>query len=195
MSAANEEYPRRTGSAFPPVLDACCGGRMMWFNKADPRCLYVDKRCESFHVGPGPRDFYHVQPDQVCDFSALPFPDNTFAHVVFDPPHLVRQEPKGWMTRKYGVLNGDWREMLRKGFAECFRVLRPDGVLVFKWSDGNVKVREILALTPVLPLYGHKTTQHTNTHWIAFLKPNVRAVLLATRCGSPVSTSPLLAVH
>ena len=97
---------------------------------------------------------------------------NRFVEKAYGKDCVCTEEPKGWMTRKYGVLNGDWREMLRKGFAECFRVLRPEGVLVCKWSDGNVKVREILALTPVEPLYGHKTTEHTNTHWIAFLKPN-----------------------
>ena len=31
-----------TCADFPPVLDACCGSRAFWFDKADPRCLYVD---------------------------------------------------------------------------------------------------------------------------------------------------------
>lgn len=29
---------------FPPVLDACCGTRMMWFDKQDKRTIYIDKR-------------------------------------------------------------------------------------------------------------------------------------------------------
>jgi len=33
-------------------------------------------------------------------------------------------------------------------------------------------VREILALTPERPLYGHKSGKASKTHWIAFLKPN-----------------------
>ena len=171
MSAANEEYPRRTGSAFPPVLDACCGGRMMWFDPKDERALFVDKRCESFKVDRR-GDLFHVAPDMLCDFTDLPFPPESFAVVVFDPPHIVRKEARGWITRKYGVLNGDWRDMLRKGFAECFRVLRADGVLVFKWSDSNVPVSEILPLTPHKPLFGHKSGKAMNTHWIAFLKAN-----------------------
>ena len=28
------------------ILDACCGGRMMWFNKNHPNCLYIDIRKE-----------------------------------------------------------------------------------------------------------------------------------------------------
>ena len=25
---------------MPPILDPCCGSRMMWFNKQDQRCLF-----------------------------------------------------------------------------------------------------------------------------------------------------------
>ena len=40
---SDSEYAAPPGSAFPPVLDACCGSRMFWFDKADTRCLYVDE--------------------------------------------------------------------------------------------------------------------------------------------------------
>ena len=33
----------------PTVLDPCCGSRMMWFDKQDPRVLFGDQRTES-HV-------------------------------------------------------------------------------------------------------------------------------------------------
>lgn len=36
------------GSAFPPVLDACCGSRAFWFDKADSRAMFVDKRAGVF---------------------------------------------------------------------------------------------------------------------------------------------------
>ena len=29
-----------------------------------------------------------VDPDKICDVTALPFPDESFYLVVFDPPHL-----------------------------------------------------------------------------------------------------------
>lgn len=89
-----------------------------------------------------------IEPDMVGDFTALPWPDQTFALVVFDPPHLVRNGKKGWLALKYGKLEGDWREQLRQGFAECFRVLKNEGTLVFKWNENDVPVSEILALTP-----------------------------------------------
>ena len=31
---------------FPPVLDACCGSRMFWFDRKDTRATFVDKRRE-----------------------------------------------------------------------------------------------------------------------------------------------------
>lgn len=162
--------------SYPPVLDACCGSRMFWFNHTDQRCLYVDRRRER-HITPdssmknGEREIV-VDPDVLADFTALPFPDNTFAHVVFDPPHVQRNGDTSWILKKYGVLRGDWREMIRKGFAECFRVLRHEGVLVFKWCEIEVPLREILSLTPVLPLYGHRTGKRANTHWVSFIKPH-----------------------
>jgi len=90
--------------------------------------------------------------------------------VAFDPPHLVRAGPKSWLAAKYGKLSEDWREDLRQGFAECFRVLASDGVLVFKWNETQVKLREVLALTPHQPLFGNTSGKKAGTHWLVFMK-------------------------
>lgn len=37
---------------LPPVLDTCCGSRMFWFDKKDPRALFVDKRCVNYAIKP-----------------------------------------------------------------------------------------------------------------------------------------------
>ncbi|MEG1203554.1 MAG: SAM-dependent methyltransferase, partial [Comamonas sp.] len=76
---------------------------------------------------------------------------------------------------KYGKLGSDWREDMRQGFAECFRVLRPNGTLVFKWNETQIKVRELLALTPEKPLYGQVSGRTGMTHWLVFIKPMVQA--------------------
>lgn len=161
-----------------PVLDACCGSRMFWFDHSDPRAVFVDKRAES-HTLPdvsskgGSRELI-IAPDVQADFTALPFADATFAHVVFDPPHFERNGARSWVGLKYGTLEGDWQEMLRRGFAECFRVLKPEGTLVFKWCADEIPVSRILALTPERPLYGHKSGKQQKTHWITFIKLNTR---------------------
>lgn len=159
---------------LPLVLDACCGSRMMWFDKADPRALFIDKRRETHPIDIGTpgtkgRAPIVVDPDQIADFTAMPFHDESFYLVVFDPPHIEREEAKGVFTRKYGHLTGDWRGMLRKGFAECFRVLKPHGVLVFKWAESEHPVSEILKLTQHKPLFGHRSGKMT--HWCVFMKP------------------------
>lgn len=163
------------GGSVMKVLDPCCGSRMMWFNKNNPEAVFGDKRKE-IHLLKDRKYLrkLEINPDVVMDFTNIPFPDNTFAVVVFDPPHLQRAGEKSWLAKKYGVLGNEWREDFRKGFAECFRVLRPDGILIFKWSENQIPVKEILALTNVEPLIGHVSMKHkqnqTQTHWITFLK-------------------------
>lgn len=161
---------------LPPILDACCGPRMMWFDSADRRALFIDKRQEVV-----PRDWTKdgksagrkpaiVAPDIVADFTALPFPDESFYLVVLDPPHLglSRTGKSGKFRKLYGTLPTDWQAVLRAGFAECFRVLRPHGVLIFKWAENSIKLSAVLELTPHPPLFGHRTVR--STHWIAFMK-------------------------
>ena len=59
---------------------------------------------------------------------------------------------------------------LRRGFSECFRVLDPGGVLVFKWNETQVKVREILELVPQQPIFGQVSGRGHMTHWMVFMK-------------------------
>lgn len=153
----------------PRVLDPCCGSRMMWFNRQHPDVIYGDKRAESHVLCDGRQ--LHIQPDSVMDFRALPFADGSFHLVVFDPPHLKHAGQKSWLRAKYGVLEENWREDLRQGFAECFRVLASNGTLIFKWAEDQVKVREVLELTPYPPLFGHPTGRKGLTHWMVFMKP------------------------
>lgn len=158
------------------ILDPCCGTRMFWFDKNHPAAIFGDIRSETLtvldrsHRDDGTRTLT-VAPDQHMDFRALPFRDGTFRLVVFDPPHLLRAGASSWLRAKYGALNkATWRDDLRQGFAECFRVLADDGVLIFKWNETNIRVGEILALTPHQPLFGHPSGKRAGTHWICFMK-------------------------
>lgn len=172
VEALKQMEPAR--SADRPVLDVCCGSRMFWFDKHDPRAVFVDRRRESHTLADrsskgGSRELV-IDPDFQADFTALPFGDESFALVVFDPPHFERNGEKGWIALKYGTLGEGWREMIRAGFSECFRVLKPEGVLIFKWGADEIAVSQILSLTPERPLFGHKSGKQQKTHWIAFLK-------------------------
>lgn len=153
----------------PPVLDPASGSRMFYFDKEDERVLFGDIRSEQHVLSDGRA--LDVNPDAMTDFRDLPFPDNTFSVVIFDPPHLVSAGSQSWLAKKYGKLDPNtWRDDLRAGFSECFRVLKPSGVLIFKWAEVQVTVSQILELTDQKPLVGHKSGKQMNTHWITFLK-------------------------
>ena len=158
------------------VLDVCCGSRMFWFDKSDSRAIFVDKRCETWAADLGTestkgRTDIVINPDIIADFTNLPFQTNSFSLIVFDPPHIEQPEKTaGLLTKKYGSLTGDWREELRKGFAECFRVLKPNGTLIFKWNEVRIPIKEILKLTDQKPLFGHISGKKMQTHWVAFIK-------------------------
>ena len=149
------------------VLDVCCGSRMFYFNKTDPRVLFGDIRSETHTLCDGRT--LNITPDQIMDFRALPFADDSFQVVIFDPPHLRKAGVNAWLRKKYGILSDNWESDLRQGFAECFRVLAKGGVLVFKWNETQIKVAKILSLTPHKPLIGHKSGKRSDTHWILFL--------------------------
>lgn len=157
------------------VLDVACGTRACWFDKNDSRAIFGDIRNETItvtdrtHKEDGTREI-RVAPDVLLDFRNLNFPDETFRLVLFDPPHLLRAGPASWMKAKYGLLDPTaWREDLRQGFNECFRGLKPGGVLIFKWSETQVPLADALALTPNAPLFGHNT--RNTTHWVTFIRP------------------------
>lgn len=153
------------------ILDATCGSRSIWFDKHNPKTLYVDKRCETLsRIWSGSERTCDVSPDIVVVVTALPFEDNSFWHVVFDPTHLLHIGETAWLRKKYGKLPDDWRPLIRDGFKECMRVLKPNGTLIFKWCEFDIPTREIIKAIGVEPLYGHRSGKKSQTHWLAFVK-------------------------
>jgi len=150
------------------ILDACCGSRMMWFDKENPTTIYADKRTES-HVLCDGRTL-DIRPDVEMDFTDMPFEDNTFNLVVLDPPHMKKLGKNTWMAQKYGVLLPTWETDLRCGVNECMRVLKPNGVLIFKWNEVQIKLNQVLAVIDHKPLFGHTTGKHGRTIWLTFMK-------------------------
>lgn len=146
---------------------------MFWFDQSNSNVLFVDKRrVEPRIVGKGKQGrMRKVMPDEVMDFRHLDLESDRFSLVVFDPPHLHSLGENSFMAETYGRLDrSTWRDDLTKGFSECFRVLKPDGVLVFKWNEYDIPLKEVLSLTPVKPLFGHHSGKTSKTHWVCFMK-------------------------
>lgn len=150
------------------ILDACCGSRMFWFDRENENVIFNDIRNED-HILCDGREL-HINSDTQQDFTDMDFPDGRFNLVVFDPPHLNSLGKSSWMAKKYGVLSYDGLDMIRRGFEECWRVLAENGVLIFKWSDVDIKVLDVLKLFPEKPLFGHRTMINNRTIWLCFMK-------------------------
>lgn len=147
------------------ILDCTCGSRMFWFNKENPRTIFMDIRkvedilCDNREL--------HINPDIIGDFRDIPFNDNEFYLVVFDPPHLIKAGDKSWLAKKYGILSNNWKLDIKQGFDECMRVLKPNGTLIFKWNEEQVNLTEILKVIKYKPLFGNRRSK---THWLVFMK-------------------------
>lgn len=157
------------------ILDVTCGSRTIWFNKHHPAAVYCDKRRinESSRWKSGDEvseRFNVIDPDVLCDFTDLPFPDNSFRLVVFDPPHLVRINENAWLAKKYGKLDDNWPQILHDGFLECMRVLKPDGVLIFKWAESDIPAEKVWKAIGDKPLFGHHSGKKSRTFWGCFMK-------------------------
>ncbi len=151
------------------ILDACCGGKMFWFDQKNPAVAYVDKRIVKRHEFWQGR-FIEVRPDTVADFANLPYADRSFKLVVFDPPHLRDVGETSRLALKYGRLLVGWEAMIHDGFRECIRVLDEYGVLIFKWSEVQIPVSRILDVIDAKPLFGHRSGKASKTHWMCFMK-------------------------
>lgn len=156
------------------ILDATCGSRSIWFDKNHPLAIYFDRRDVEYEetFGTTPRTRHTIiHPDVVGDFTDLPFEDNTFSLVVFDPPHRWGLKDS-WFLKRYGTYDTE-EEMLdniSRGFAECMRVLKPDGVLIFKWSEVQIPTPNIIKAIGHQPLFGRRSGKKSNTNWLCFMK-------------------------
>lgn len=160
------------------VLDACCGGRMMWLNKHHPNAVYIDvRKAQKGHIQNGYNPNHEVNPDVVMDFRDLKFADKSFKLVVFDPPHLSTLTETSIMRKKFGCLNAEtWQADLKKAFRECWRVLDDYGVLLVKWNDIEIPYKQLLSLFDEDPLFmnitaGQKALKQANrSFWFCFMR-------------------------
>lgn len=142
---------------------------MFWFDKEHSDVTFMDIRQEKFEIH-GKK--VNVQPDVIGDFRDMPFENETFDLIVYDPPHLKWAGQQSFMRAQYGELNlATWPTDLNQGMSECMRVLKSNGTIVFKWNETQVSLKEVLqALFPYKPLFGNRRAK---THWLVFVKAKV----------------------
>lgn len=151
------------------ILDACCGSRMFWYEKNEPHTTYMDIRKEILTCKDRNLERkIKISPDVVADFRDMPFADATFDLVIFDPPHLIKAGKGSWLAKKYGTLDlMSWKSDIQQGFSECLRVLKPNGVLLFKWNEDQIPFKEVLKVIQKQPILGDKKSK---TRWSVFIK-------------------------
>lgn len=148
------------------ILDVCCGSKMFWINKENKDVIFMDKRSLDTQLNDGRRLI--VNPMIMADFRNIPFDNNSFYMVVFDPPHLIKAGKNSWLAQKYGTLDPDtWQDDLKQGFQECMRVLKPNGTLIFKWNTEQISMAKVLKLFSKKPLFGDRRSK---TRWLVFMK-------------------------
>lgn len=157
------------------ILDATCGAKQMWYQKDAKDVVYLDKRHGEIYFPPSNSEFWKqgnlfFDPTIIADNRQLPFKDNSFDMILFDPPFVVSMTPR--MKAQYDILNPiTWTIDIGKAANEFFRVLKQGGFLILKWGEGYAVVREALKLFPVKPLFGtHLNYSKHKTWWIVFRK-------------------------
>lgn len=151
----------------PFILDPCCGSKMFYHDKESDAVMFCDIR--ELHTKLCDGRELHIQPDKIIDVTNMEnIADEAFSYIIFDPPHLVKVGESSWLAQKYWQLPVLWEEWMTKAFAECFRVLKPGGMLLFKWSDEDIPHKNVLRCAlPYLPLAGDKQGK---TRWTFFVK-------------------------
>jgi SAM-dependent methyltransferase len=144
------------------ILDLSGGHRNIWFNRFQSSTIYIDNRPE-------------VLPNVLCDSRQLPFPDASFDHIVFDPPHAVHGIGSK-MARYYGAYSPlEIQSIIRKTSREAYRVLKDEGFMNLKWNDHDIRLDHILKFFECWePLYGQKVAgrskHRSGTYWVALIK-------------------------
>ncbi len=151
------------------ILDVCCGSKMFWYDKEEPHTTYMDIRKAVYTTKD--RDLVRkieINPDIQADWKNIPFDDETFDLVIFDPPHLVRAGKTSWLAKKYGTLDlMGWSSEFHKAFREIMRVLKPTGTLLFKWNEDQIPIKKVFEAFGQQPILGDMKSK---TKWSVFIR-------------------------
>ena len=111
-----------------PILDATAGNRMMWKNKMPPDVIFMDKETR-----------LRIPPHVFATWEKLPFRDNAFSLIIFDPPHYagfgknsIHKDPSGesWLGEF-----GNKRKLMRAIVNASKEFSRTSKRLCLKWCE------------------------------------------------------------
>lgn len=105
-------------------------------------------------------DLYPQYDDVIqADCTALPLGDSSVDSIIFDPPFLATTGPSlsssddnNVINKRFGTYPSEQTlfEMYEKSLAEFHRILRPDGILVFKCQDKVSSGKQIIMHNKIL---------------------------------------------
>lgn len=158
------------------ILDATTSNKSMWYQKDNPFTVFMDMRKGIFSPQtPNMKTatikkcgVYKVFPDIQARWQHLPFKDECFDMIVFDPPHISGSS--AGISQRYGFLTKTWKYDMSEGLKELFRVLKNEGSFIFKWNEREIQIKEVLNIFPYNPMFGTRTGTSNKTHWIVFIK-------------------------
>lgn len=156
------------------ILDACCGGKYMWYNKNHPNTIYMDIREEEKGFIEREPNFC-IKPDIIADFRSLPkeITKRKYKLITWDIPHFKMKKISGNMSKAFGRLEPEtWKEDINKGFNQLWDILEDYGIILLKFSNYHIKFKEILEVIPEEPLFFNRTSSKgdTSTKWFCFMK-------------------------
>ena len=114
------------------MLDVTAGNRMLWPNKNPPNTVFLDKETK-----------LAFPPDVFGAWSFLPFRDDAFNCIMFDPPHLIFMGPKSKHRdpkdkKNWWGINWPNRTSLLRSIISAQREFARVGKrLIFKWGESR----------------------------------------------------------
>ncbi len=126
------------------ILDLSAGNRAIWFDRKNELCTFLDIRPE-------------MEPDIVCNTTAIPAGISDIDLIVYDPPHM-NCGPNSNMSKNYGYWStAQILENIAGSGIEAHRVSKPNALMALKWNDHDIKLTRVLTLLPNWePLFGHQ---------------------------------------
>ena len=129
-----------------PILDACCGSRMFWFDKNESHTTFMDIRQETFEIH-GKK--VNVNPDVVGDFRDMPFEDNSFDLIICSdvlehlPDDIYKKTIKEFkrVSKKYILIISPNSEDLEANQSKCIKC---GTVFHMNWHISSISVDKIL---------------------------------------------------